>query len=68
MAVAPLSDLQRGDPPAWRNLALRLPVGAEVRTVCRGYHGFLCGLPRDSWFGEGPQQLSPCGVFPDAFV
>jgi hypothetical protein len=30
----------------WRNLALRLPVRAEVRTVCRGYHGFLCGLPR----------------------
>ena len=25
-----------------------LPVRAELRTVCPGYHGFRCGLPRDS--------------------
>src|SRR5260370_42132923 len=30
----------------WYNLALRQSVREEVRTVCRGSHGFLCGLPR----------------------
>src|SRR5438874_2522752 len=37
----------------WHNLALRLPVRAELRTVCRGYHGFLCGLPRGPGGGPG---------------
>ena len=39
----------------WHNLALRLPVRAEVRTVCRGYpkHRFRCGLPSGPGGGPG---------------
>ncbi len=52
----PLLDVcakNRGFRTFWHNLALRLPVIAEVRTVCHGYHGFLCGLLRGPGGGPG---------------